>query len=358
MSDYVPIPHFSLDYKKIILVTCNGNIAAGKSSALEFFKSRILRSEIGKLCDFYFIDEDIEHFKYLLQDANNNGTHGFALQTSIIFSYYFQIIDLFKKIEMTQNKNKFTFIFMDRGFDMIEHVFLKLLYIKGNINIEENCQLYSLLSQLKTNLNFSQFQHYNLILDTPVHVCLRNLKFRNRPCEAKVTREYLEQIEDALITWSYFEILHFVKTRRQLYEFIKYIMCSYIPPEKQMKFKIDYNLHILPSFTNPDPVLPRSSEVPAFGSSAKYTAASGSAETKEIFCSSESLGFTETGVGPGSMEEETLEAEKSDFGIGLEFSSNPVPGKIESGCDSGWGNTILGIVSTPFLCLASSSAYS
>ena len=332
MSDYVPVPHFNLDYKKIILVTCNGNIAAGKSSALEFFKNRMLRSEIGRTCDFYFIEEDIEHFKYLLQDANDNRTHGFALQTSIIMSYYFQLVDLFKKLELSQNKEKFTFIFMDRGFEMIEHVFIKLLYVKGSISIEESCQLYSLLGQLKTNLNFSQFQHYNLILDTPVHVCLRNLKFRNRSCESKVTREYLEQIEDALITWSYFEILHFVKTRRQLYEFIKYIMCSYIPPDKQMKFKIDFNLHILPSFTNPDPIFPRPTDVSVFGSSAKYTAASGSTEDKEeFFCSSESLAFLESGRGQGSMEDETLEPEKSGFGMGLEFASNPVPGKIESG---------------------------
>ena len=91
---------------------------------------------------------------------------------------------------------------------------------------------------MKKNLNLSQFQWYNLVLDTPVHSCIRNLKHQGRACESNVSREYLEQIADALITWSFFDVLHFVKTRRQMYEFIKYIMSMYIPPENQIKFKI------------------------------------------------------------------------------------------------------------------------
>lgn len=160
---------------KIKIASVEGNIGAGKSSALDHIKSK----------GYFVIEEGIEIWGKLLEKTYNDPKKWrFHLQVSIINTMY-------NKIDLAiQEKNiKDDIIFMDRSM-MSWYFFTEIAYENKEITHDE----FVTLSKLYGILN--RPADYYIYLDIPVDVCFQRMKKRDREFEKHITDFNLHQSLD------------------------------------------------------------------------------------------------------------------------------------------------------------------
>lgn len=152
--------------KKIFSI--EGNIGAGKSSVLEI---------IQKQYTVYY--EDISAWKFLDEFYQDKKRWAFTLQTSILKTMkkqYSEIMSL-----------KDDVIFIERS-PQSSLIFAQMLYQSNHMNDKE----YELIVDL-----YNEFKWYpteTFFINTPVSICFKRMRQRDRECERNVDEDYLNRL--------------------------------------------------------------------------------------------------------------------------------------------------------------------
>ncbi len=176
--------------KKIFSI--EGNIGAGKSSVLEI---------IQKQYTVYY--EDISAWKFLDEFYQDKKRWAFTLQTSILKTMkkqYSEIMSL-----------KDDVIFIERS-PQSSLIFAQMLYQSNHMNDKE----YELIVDL-----YNEFKWYpteTFFINTPVSICFKRMRQRDRECERNVDEDYLnrlnslymEKIGDTAIVIDYNDYINFL----------------------------------------------------------------------------------------------------------------------------------------------------
>ena len=189
----------------VIYIEIHGGIGQGKSYTLNHIQSIIEKCDFKRFCDYYFISEPINLISPLLTKYYKNNTHALALQ-ACCFMYYFQELNkLHCKFESNTQDSQSTkpkIVFLDRSLTAGKHIFLPILEAVGAIQELEASVLQSLADELLDVLNIPEENIYRFALIGPAKQGQKNMHFRGRRGEEKLSLNYLQQISERHYNWA------------------------------------------------------------------------------------------------------------------------------------------------------------
>lgn len=154
-----------------LIVFVEGNIGAGKTSAL---------SLIQKKYPVYF--EDIESWQFLDDFYANRERYSFHLQMGIMVSAHKQFKSALERDE--------EIVFMERS-PSSGKVFVEAN--KASFSTKEHKLLEDMFDMMKIPTDIPTI---TIFIDTSVNLCYRRIKTRQRVCEADVSEDYLQTIQE------------------------------------------------------------------------------------------------------------------------------------------------------------------
>lgn len=177
--------------KKIIFCV-EGNIGAGKTSALSILEQLFNRT---------VISEPIDEWKpYLNLFYKNYERWGFTLQIKILLSYF----SIYKNVEKISNC-----VIVERSYKSAVEIFCENLLEQKYINNLEYKTLIEFHDFCETFLENNNFEFIYVLIDTPPLICKERIKKRNRENEQKISMEYIKSLDANITVMKEKKIIHY-----------------------------------------------------------------------------------------------------------------------------------------------------
>jgi len=158
----------------IVVVYVEGNIGCGKTTLLEYLKSK------GEVV----VPEGVSEWTFLEKFYNEGSKWAFQLQTEIAIS----MKENFERgLKEAQRKNK-DFLFVERSI-MTCKLFSNTQF--SDVTNQDNCAQQAILERLYKHLMPSELESVTFYLSLPPDECWRRVQHRQRPEEQNVTQDYI-----------------------------------------------------------------------------------------------------------------------------------------------------------------------
>lgn len=175
-----------------ILCSIEGNIGSGKSSILQFLKSK-------KYNNVVFVDEPIDLWNSITdKDGITILQHFYHSKEE--FSFAFQMMAYITRLKMIKEAvkaNSNCIIITERCLDTDKNIFEKMLYDEGFINDIEHKIYTSWFDEFKEYANVSKI----IYVGTDPEICSKRIAKRNRTGESDMPITYLKKCHDYHQNW-------------------------------------------------------------------------------------------------------------------------------------------------------------
>lgn len=165
---------------RLLVISVDGNIGAGKSTVISNCTSQIKNIEI-------FL-EPVDEWKELIAKCNiDPKTWGYKLQQKVL-NHYKYVKNKIKRMKKLKNKG-IKIIMVERSALTSVNVFAKLYLQQNIITSAQYDELHALAHEL--NIKYDK----RIFINTPPEICKERVITRNRKCDRNSPFQYLKDID-------------------------------------------------------------------------------------------------------------------------------------------------------------------
>ena len=175
-----------------IICSIEGNIGSGKSSILQFLKSKNYDNVV-------FVDEPVDLWN-LITDKDGITILQHFYKSKEKFSFAFQMMAYITRLKMIKEAVKINtncIIITERCLETDKNIFEKMLYDEGFINDIEHKIYASWFDEFKEYANVSKI----IYVGTDPEICSKRIAKRNRTGESDIPLDYLKKCHEYHHSW-------------------------------------------------------------------------------------------------------------------------------------------------------------